>query len=418
MRAPGALRRQLRLAYIGYVLATHGMAAVAVRLRLFRLYAWLVYLFQRERLPRELGGQIRTALERLGPTFIKFGQMLSTRTDLLPVEIAAELKKLQDAVPPAPFAEVRAMLERAYKRPLVGEGGAFASFDPQPVAAASIAQVHFATLPDGRKVAVKVRRPNIERVIEDDLALLKRLAELVERYVPEWRRLKPREVVEEFARTIRAELNLRAEGAHAERFAENLADVPYVRIPRVVWDWTKPVALVTERIDGIPIDEVQALKEAGHDTLKLCERLATLFFHMVFVDGYFHADMHPGNIFVAADGALVLVDFGIVGRVPMRTRRYLAEMLVAFLERDYRRAALVHLRAGYVPPDTDISAFEDALREIAAPIFNRPLGEISIAELLGVMFSVTERFRMETRPELLLLQKTMLTIEGIARELA
>ena len=418
MRTPGLWRRQWRLMQIGYVLATHGMAALAVRLRLFRPYALLVYLFQRERMPRELGGQIRLALERLGPTFIKFGQMLSTRVDLLPEEIAAELKKLQDAVPPAPFPEVRAEIERAFGRPLTGGDGVFASFEETPVAAASIAQVHFARLPDGREVAVKVRRPRVERVIAEDLAILRMLAELFHRHFPEYRRLRAPAVVEEFARTITGELNLRAEGAHAARLREALADNPDVVIPRVVWDYTKREVLTTERIEGIPIDETRALAQAGHDRRALAEKLATIFFEMVFVHGYFHADMHPGNIFVTEAGAIAFVDFGIVGRLPMKTRRYLAEMLVAFLERDYARAARVHLDAGYVPPETDLLAFEDALREIAEPIFNRPLGEISIAELLGCMFAVTERFRMETQPQLLLLQKTMLTIEGIARELA
>ena len=418
MKKPGFWRRQLRFMQIGYVLATHGMAALAVRLKLFRPYAFLVYLFQRERMPRELGGQIRLALERLGPTFIKFGQMLSTRVDLLPEEIASELKKLQDAVPPAPFPEVRALLERAFGKPLTGEGGVFAAFEEAPVAAASIAQVHFARLPDGREVAVKVRRPRVERVIAEDLAILRMLAEMFHRHFPEYRRLRAPAVVEEFARTITEELNLRAEGAHAARLAEAFADSPDVVIPRVVWDYTKREVLTTERITGIPIDEVAALTQAGHDRLALAEKLATIFFEMVFVHGYFHADMHPGNIFVTDTGAIAFVDFGIVGRLPMKTRRYLAEMLIAFLERDYRKAARVHLDAGYVPPKTDLLAFEDALREIAEPIFNRPLGEISIAELLGCMFAVTERFQMETQPQLLLLQKTMLTIEGIARELA
>jgi len=418
MRWPAPIRRNLRLLYIGFVLATHGMAAVAVRLRLFRPYAFLVYLFQRERLPRELGGQIRTALERLGPTFIKFGQMLSTRVDLLPVEVASELKRLQDEVPPAPFSEVRKLLEKAFRKPLVGENGVFARFDEEPVAAASIAQVHFAELHDGRKVAVKVRRPDVERVIEDDLALLARLAAMFHRRFPEYRRLRIPEVVQEFARTIRTELNLRAEGAHADRFREMFEGDEAVRIPRVLWDYTKPEVLTTERIEGVPIDEAARLAQLGFAPRAMAERLATVFFQMVFVHGYFHADLHPGNVFVAPDGAIAFVDFGIVGRLDMRTRRYLAEMLISFLDLDYARAARVHLEAGYIPPQTNLSEFEDALREIAAPIFNRPLGEISIAELLACLFAVTERFQMETQPQLLLLQKTMLTIEGIARELA
>jgi len=411
-------RRGFRLLVITHILATHGMAAIAVRLHLFRPYAWLVYLFQRERMPQELGGQIRLALERLGPTFIKFGQMLSTRVDLLPMEVAIELKKLQDEVPAEPFSRVRKVLERSFKKPLLGDGGLFVEFDEQPVAAASIAQVHFARLSDGRKVAVKVRRDHIMRTIEADLSILRLLASLFNRYFPEYRRLKAPEVVAEFGHTIRGELNLRAEAAHAGRFAENLASLEGVRVPEVLWDYTHAEALTTERIAGIPIDEKAQLDAAGHDCLKLCERAAALFFHMVFVDGYFHADMHPGNIFVADNGDIILVDFGIVGRLDMRSRRYLAEMLLAFLKEDYRRSAEVHVEAGYVPADTNVSAFEDALREIAVPIFNRPLGDISIAELLLCMFAVTERFQMETQPQLLLLQKTMVVIEGVARELA
>ncbi|HXH73083.1 MAG TPA: 2-polyprenylphenol 6-hydroxylase [Mariprofundaceae bacterium] len=418
MRLPASFRRNLRLLRIVHILATHGMAAIAVRLRLFLPYVWIMQWFREEPLPTEAGAQIREALEKLGPTFIKLGQMLSTRVDLLPLDVAIELKKLQDEVPPEPFSSVKQVVERSFKKPLLGDDGLFHSFDERPIAAASIAQVHFAELHDGSRVAVKVRRPRIARTIEADLAILKLLASLFDRYFPEYRRLKAPEVIEEFAVTIRGELNLRAEAAHASRFAENFADLPGVRVPAVRWDYTHTEVLTTERISGIPIDEKEKLREAGHDCLRLCERAAALFFHMVFVDGYFHADMHPGNIFVADNGDIVLVDFGIVGRLDMRSRRYLADMLLAFLKEDYRRAAEVHVEAGYVPASTDISAFEDALREIAVPIFNRPLGDISIAELLLAMFAVTERFKMETRPELLLLQKTMVVMEGVARELA
>jgi len=418
MRLPGKIRRNLRLFRIGYILTSHGMAAMAVRLRLLRPYAWLVQLFREDTLPQDLGAQIREALEKLGPTFIKFGQMLSTRVDLLPLEVALELKKLQDDVPPAPFEHVKEVIERTFKKPLTGEHGLYASFDEEAIAAASIAQVHFAELHNGRQVAVKVRRPHIHKTIEADLAILRLLAAMFERYFPEYRRLKARCVVEEFATSIRGELNLRAEAAHASRFAENFKSLDGVRVPEVLWDYTQTEVLTSERIIGIPIDERDALRAAGHDTLSLCERATTLFFHMVFVDGYFHADMHPGNIFVAANGDIVLLDFGIVGRLEVRPRRYLADMLLAFLRGDYRKAAIVHIEAGYVPRNTNISAFEDALREVAVPIFNRPLGEISIAELLLCMFAVTERFQMETQPELLLLQKTMVVIEGVARELA
>ncbi len=417
MKIAGNLRRNLRLLTIGYILTTHGMAALAMRMRLFYPYAWLIQLFRDDVPSSDLGVQLRLALEKLGPTFIKFGQMMSTRVDLLPMSVALELKRLQDHVPAEPLEHVESVIQQAFKKPLQGEDGVFRRFDAEPVAAASIAQVHFAELHDGRQVAVKIRRPGIEQTIEADLAILRLLARMFERYFPEYRRLKASCVVEEFAQSIRNELNLRAEAAHASRFRENFADLEGIRVPAVQWEYTSTEVLTTERISGTPIDEKAQLLAANHDTMQLCERAATLFFHMVFVDGYFHADMHPGNIFVAHNGDLVLVDFGIVGRLDMRTRRYLGEMMLAFLREDYYRAAMVHLEAGYVPPNTNVSAFEDALREIAVPIFNRPLAQISIAELLLGMFAVTERFHMETRPELLLLQKTMVVLEGVAREL-
>ncbi len=417
MSLSGRIRRNLRLLVISHVLATHGMAMLATRMRLFRPYAWIMQIFSSDDSPARLGVQLRRGLEKLGPTFIKFGQMLSTRVDLLPPEVVMELKKLQDAVPPEKPEVVKGVLARTYKQPLLGEGGVFAEFDDTPVAAASIAQVHFARLHNGLEVAVKIRRPKIHKTIEADLAILHLLAALFDRYFPEYRRLKAPRVIEEFANTIRGELNLRAEAARASRFADNLKDMPDAAIPAVVWECTTTEVLVTERIHGIPIDERGRLLEAGHDLLQLCERTATLFFHMVFVDGYFHADLHPGNIFVSKDARIQLVDFGIVGHLDLKSRCYIADMLLAFLQQNYRRAAEVHLEAGYVPADTDMSAFEDAMREIAEPIFNRPLADISLAELLFYLFAVTERFQMETRPELLLLQKTMVVIEGVAREL-
>ncbi len=412
-----SLRRNIRLLFIIHVLATHGLAAMAVRLRLFSPYIWLLNLFSQEYKPKELGAQIRVALERLGPSFIKFGQMLSTRVDLLPMDVALELKKLQDHVPPEPFEVVECLLNKAYKQNALGESGIFASFDSEPVAAASIAQVHFATLQNGQEVAVKIRRPNIDRMIEADLSILRMLAALFDRYFPEYERLKAPCVVEEFATTILGELNLRSEGAHASRFADQVKDLEGVGVPQVFWDYTNTDVLVTERIHGVPIDERDTLIAAGHDPLAICRNLQHMFFHMVFIHGYFHADLHPGNIFVADNGDIQLVDFGIVGRLEMQSRVYLADMMLAFLKQDYQRAAEVHIEAGYVPYHTDVSAFEDALREIAEPIFNRPLKDISIAELLFYLFAVTERFQMETQPQLLLLQKSMVVIEGVTREL-
>jgi len=411
------VRRNLRLLFIIHVLATHGLAAVAVRLRLFSPYIWLLQIFSAEYQPKELAVQIRLALERLGPSFIKFGQMLSTRVDLLPIAVAFELKKLQDNVPPEPFPVIKKILDKAYKKDAIGEAGVFASFDETPIAAASIAQVHFATLHNGRDVAVKIRRPQIDRMIEADLSILRMLAALFDRYFPEYERLKAPKVVEEFAITILGELNLRSEGAHASRFADQLSGLEHVGVPEVFWDYTNQGVLVTERIQGTPIDEREKLLAAGHDLFEICKKLQHMFFHMVFVDGYFHADLHPGNIFISDEGEILLVDFGIVGRLEMQNRVYLADMMLAFLKQDYKRAAEVHVEAGYVPYDTDVSAFEDALREIAVPIFNRPLKDISLAELLFYLFAVTERFQMETQPELLLLQKSMVVIEGVTREL-
>jgi len=418
MKLPGNIQRNVRLLTIGYILTTHGMAALAMRMRLFYPYAWLVQLFRDDPPVADLGVQIRLALEKLGPTFIKFGQMLSTRVDLLPLAVAMELKKLQDNVPAAPLEHVEKVIQNAFKKPVTGEGGLFQSFEKTPIAAASIAQVHFAKLHNGQQVAVKIRRPDITRMIDADLAILRLLARMFERYFPEYHRLKACSVIEEFSGTIRGELNLRSEAAHASHFEENFADLEGISVPAVQWAYTSTEVLTTERISGIPIDEKDALIAANHDVTKLCTQASTLFFHMAFIDGYFHADMHPGNIFVANNGDLVLVDFGIVGRLDMRSRRYLGDMLLAFLQEDYYRAAMVHVEAGYVPATTNVSAFEDALREIAIPIFNRPLEQISIAELLFGMFAVTERFNMETRPELLLLQKTMVVLEGVARELA
>ncbi|MDX8393998.1 MAG: 2-polyprenylphenol 6-hydroxylase [Mariprofundales bacterium] len=419
-----SILQAIRLLVITHVLATHGMAALAMRMRLFAPYAWFLRLFKGEEHPENLGSQIRRVLEHLGPTFIKFGQMLSTRVDLLPMNIAVELKKLQDAVPPEDYKTIQSVIEKALKKPLLadpktGQAGIFRSFNKQPVAAASIAQVHFAELDDedGTLVAIKVRRPSIHRTIAADLALLELLAQLFDRYFPEYERFKAQMVVKEFSSSIRGELNLRAEGAHASRFNDNLAEVKGVCVPKVVWGYTTEHTLVMERIAGTSFDERDALLAEGHDTLKLCERMATAFFHMVFIDGYFHADLHPGNIFVDKQGTILLVDFGIVGHMDIRTRRFLAQMLLAFLQRDYTKAAQVHADAGYIGRHVSISEFEDALREIAEPIFGHPLQDISLGELLFSLFSVTERFQMQTRRELLMLQKTIVVVEGVVREL-
>jgi ubiquinone biosynthesis protein len=350
----------------------------------------------------------------MGPAFIKLGQILATRADLLGEEIAEDLARLQDRLPPFPGAEARALIEAEFAAPLANR---FAVFDETAIAAASIAQVHFAVTTEGREVAVKVLRPGIARAFARDLDLFRWLAHLIERTQPALRRLKPVEVVETLAQSVELEMDLRFEAAAASELAENFADDPSFRVPRVDWQRTGRNVLTTERITGIRVDDREALLAAGHSIGDLLRNAASAFFKQVFRDGFFHADPHPGNIFVAADGALALVDFGIMGRLDRQTRTYLADMLIGFLTGDYRQVAEVHFAAGYVPRRRSIDAFTQACRSIGEPILGRPLHEISIARLLAQLFQVTGQFEMETQPQLLLLQKTMVLIEGVGRRL-
>ncbi len=361
------------------------------------------------------GERIAKALQELGPTFIKFGQALSTRSDLLGEDVAADLSELQDHLPPFSAAKARSIIEQEMGSPI---GEIFSDFTWEPVAAASIAQVHFAVTSDGEEVAVKVLRPNVEEAFAKDLALFHWIAELVERARPELRRLKPVEVIETFEETIRLEMDLRLEAAAAEELAENFAGDKDFRVPGVDWRRTSRRILTLERVSGIPIDERSALIEAGHDPDDILVRAATSLFKQVFRDGFFHADQHPGNLFVGEAGEIVAVDFGIMGRLDKPTRRYLGEMLMSFLNRDYRRVAEVHFEAGYVPAEKSVQAFTQACRSIAEPILDKPQNEISIARLLAHLFQVTETFEMETQPQLLLLQKTMLISEGVGRTLS
>ena len=379
-----------------------------------RLFARLV------RKPSTLrrGQRVALALRDMGPSFIKFGQSLATRADLVGEEIAADLSELQDRLPPFPASAAKATIEAELGRPVEA---IFASFDDTPVAAASIAQVHFATLleADGhlREVAVKILRPGIEDALRRDLELFLWVAEWLVRAQPSFRRLKPVEAVGTFARVIANEMDLRMEAAAASEFAENFAGDPTFRVPAVDWRYTARRVLTLERIEGIRIDERDKLIEAGHDIDAVLGRAACGFFNQVFRDGFFHADLHPGNLFVADDGAVQVVDFGIMGRLDIETRRFLGEMLLGFLEGDYRRVADVHFRAGYVPADQSLEDFMQACRAIGEPILGLPLNEISIGRLLGQMFQVTERFNMEAQPQLLLLQKTMVVAEGVGRRL-
>ncbi|HET9650635.1 MAG TPA: ubiquinone biosynthesis regulatory protein kinase UbiB [Usitatibacter sp.] len=373
----------------------------------FRIgYAWV----DRSR-PR--GERLRLALESLGPIFVKFGQLLSVRPDLVPEDITTELAKLQDKVPPFPWEEVAATLDRAYDRP---HAEVFKSIDRIPVASASVAQVHFATLPDGREVAVKILRPGIRAVIDNDVGLLYAFAGLVA-HTSIGRRLRPREVVAEFEHTIGDELDLMREAANASQLRRNFIDGRLLVVPEVHWDWCNRDVMVMQRIDGIPVNAVERLREAKIEIPRLARDGVEIFFTQVFRDGFFHADMHPGNIFVARDGRYCGVDFGIMGTLSEADKSYLATNFMAFFHRDYHRVAMAHLEAGWVPPGTRVDEFEGAIRSVCEPIFDTPLKEIYFGKLLLRLFEVSRRFRMEVQPQLVLLQKTLLQIEGLGRQL-
>jgi len=360
------------------------------------------------------GQRLAAAFGELGPSFIKLGQLLSTRADLFGEEITLDLASLQDRLPPFPGREARALIEAEFARPVET---LFASFDETAVAAASIAQVHFARTTEGHDVAVKVLRPGIVEAFWRDLDLFLWLARLSARLQPLLRRLKPVEVVEMLAEVVRFEMDLRFEAAAASELAENFAGDPDFRVPRVDWRRTGRSVLTLERISGVRIDDRAALIAVGHRIDDLLVKAAGAFFNQVFRDGFFHADLHPGNMFVDASGAIVVVDFGIMGRLDRATRFFLADMLLGFLSGDYRRVAEVHFAAGYVAPRRSVEAFAQACRAIGEPILGRPLQEISFARLLAQLFQVTEQFEMETQPQLLLLQKTMVQVEGLGRRL-
>ena len=376
---------------------------------------WLTRLFAGRKAGGRPGQKLARALTDLGPSFIKLGQVLSTRADLLGEEIAADLSDLQDRLPAFPTAEAKRTIESELDRPLAE---IYASFEDEPVSAASIAQVHFATTPDGAPVAVKVLRPGIEAAFERDLEFFTWLAGRIERSQPKLRRFKPHEVVSLFERQVRLEMDLRMEAAAASELAENFRDDPAYRVPPVDWQRTSRQVLTMNRISGIPIDDRPALMAAGHDLEAVLTTAAEIFFKQVFRDGLFHGDQHPGNMFVDETGNIVAVDFGIMGRIDRKTRFFLADMLTATLAGDYRRLALVHVDAGYLPPDMDVDTFAQALRSVCEPIAGKPLEEISFARLLAQLLQLTESFDMPVQPSLLLLQKNMLIAEGISRLLA
>ena len=360
------------------------------------------------------GARLRLALERLGPIFVKFGQMLSTRRDLIPPDIADELAKLQDRVPPFSFQEVEKVITAAFNQPL---DQLFFQFDETPIASASVAQVHFAHLPHGEPVAVKVLRPNIENTIAHDLRLMDTIAWLLQGISSEVKRLKPREVVAEFARHTQSELDLTLEAANCSLLGRNFADKSMLLVPEVHWDWCRKDVMVMQRMHGTPISQRDALLAKGIDIPKLAVDGVEIFFTQVFRDGFFHADMHPGNIQVADDGKYIALDFGIMGSLNDTDKYYLARNFLAFFNRDYRDVAQAHIDSGWVPADTKREELETAVRAICEPIFDKPIKDISFARTLLSLFQMARRFGVIIQPQLIMLQKTLLNIEGLGREL-
>ena len=416
------LRVAVRLLEIQRALVRHGLDDFVRATHLYRPFRFLFYLspwtwFQRSAGVTR-GERLRLALVELGPIFVKFGQALSTRRDLLPVDIADELAKLQDRVPPFGSDVAVATIEQAFARPLTD---VFLSFDENPLAAASIAQVHVAKLKSGEEVVVKILRPGMHQVIERDLEVLEALAVLANEYWEDARRLRPIEVVGEYRKTILDELDLMREAGNAAQLKRNFAGSPLLYVPVVYWDYCRVNVMVMERIHGIIVSRMDELKARGTNIAKLAENGVEIFFTQVFRHNFFHADMHPGNIFVQIDDPenprYAAVDFGIVGTLQPRDQHYLAENFMAFFDRDYARVAALHVESGWVPRGTRIDELESAVRTVCEPIFNKPLKEISFAQVLLRLFETARRFDMQVQPQLILLQKTLLNIEGLGREL-
>jgi ubiquinone biosynthesis protein len=411
-----------RLLQIQRVLVRHGLDELILATHLFRPLRYAFYLSPATWFERRKGGprgeRIRLALEELGPIWVKFGQALSTRRDLLPTEIADELAKLQDRVPPFPGAEARAIVERAYGRPVAE---VFESFDETPLAAASIAQVHTARLRSGEDVVIKVVRPGVRARIERDLEVMYVLAGLARDYVKEGHRLRPLEVVQEYEKTIIDELDLMRESANAAQLKRNFEGSELLYVPAVYWDYCRPEVMVMERIHGVLVSDMAELRRRNTNIQALAENGVEIFFTQVFRHNFFHADMHPGNIFVQVDDPqrprYAAVDFGIVGTLDARDQHYLAENFLAFFDRDYNRVARLHVDSGWVPKDTRVDELEAAIRTVCEPIFNKPLSEISFATVLMRLFEIARRFDMRVQPQLILLQKTLLQIEGLGRQL-
>lgn len=412
------LQRLIRISWVfcRYRLDTFlPLAELPGPLKVFFLLApW--HLFPQPKLSR--GDRLRLALEELGPVFVKFGQILSTRRDLLPDDMADSLKTLQDRVPPFSSDAARKIIETSLGAPV---SELFKEFGADAMASASVAQVHAATLLNGQEVVVKVLRPGIEKVIRQDLALMYLMANLLEKYWTEGKRLHPVDVVADYDSTIHDELDLQREAANASQLRRNFENSSLIYIPFIDWDYTRKTVMVMERIYGIPIADVTALEAAGVNLKVLAEKGVEIFFTQVFRDSFFHADMHPGNIFVdvtnPADPKYIAVDFGIVGTLAPDDQSYLARNLLAFFRRDYRQVAQLHIQSGWVPPDTRVNEFEAAIRTVCEPIFEKPLKDISFGHFLLRLFQTARRFNMEVQPQLVLLQKTLLNVEGLGRQL-
>ncbi|MEE8392997.1 MAG: 2-polyprenylphenol 6-hydroxylase [Rhodospirillales bacterium] len=404
----------VRLLRLARTLARHDALFLLERLEVAEVVVIAARLLSRRREEGRPGQRLARALNEAGPSFIKLGQALSTRSDLLGEEMAGDLSELQDRLPPFGGLEARAAIKEEFGAECEA---LFSRFDDKPIAAASIAQVHFAVTADGREVAVKVLRPGVEEAFARDIDLFMWLAELIEAR-PQWRRLKPVESIKTLAESVAMEMDLRFEASAAEELAENFSGDETFNVPKVDWARTGRRVLTTQRVTGLPLDDRQAIVGAGHDPLEVLAKASGAFFKQVFRDGFFHADLHAGNLFVDDDGNIAAVDFGIMGRIDKPTRFMLAEMLLAFLNRDYRRAAEIHFEAGLVPRHRSVDSFTQACRSIGEPIMDKPQNEISFARLLGQLFQITETFEMEAQPQLLLLQKTMLVSEGTGRRLA
>ena len=412
-------RTLFRMLAIQRVLVKYGLDDIIKETHLWRPLRFLFYLAPRGRgRDAPVGERIRLALEELGPIFVKFGQAISTRRDLLPPDIADELAKLQDAVPPFPAEQAIAIIEDAYGEPVTS---VFERFDQEPLAAASIAQVHTAKLKAGTEVIVKVLRPGVEEQIDRDLAVLRMVAGLAARYWEHGKRLKPLEVVDEYEHTILDELDLMREAANTAQLKRNFAGSDMLYVPEIYWDYCRPEVLVQERIYGTPISDIETLRDAGTNIQLLAENGVEIFFTQVFRHNFFHADMHPGNIFVIHTDPerpkYAAVDFGIVGTLSPEDQRYLAENFLAFFDRDYHRIAKLHLDSGWVPPGTRVDQLESAVRTVCDPIFSKPLAEISFAQVLMRLFRVAQRFDVEIQPQMILLHKTLFNIEGLGRQL-